>query len=92
MYHFILQLCNKILNVTIDVINDPDKNSNKILNLSSPFIEKAIYESCKIKKSVVEKDEKEMIEETLRVAVNNLHKKIDAEMEASMPSMPGLPF
>ncbi|MDC0356319.1 iron-containing alcohol dehydrogenase [Candidatus Pelagibacter sp.] len=36
-----------------------DKNSNKILNLSSPFIEKAIYESCKIKKSVVEKDEKE---------------------------------
>ena len=36
-----------------------DKNSNKILNLSSPFIEKAIYESCKIKKNVVEKDEKE---------------------------------
>ena len=36
-----------------------DKNSDKILNLSSPFIEKAIYESCKIKKSVVEKDEKE---------------------------------
>ena len=31
----------------------------KILNLSSPFIEKTIYESCKIKKSVVEKDEKE---------------------------------
>ena len=36
-----------------------DKNSNKILKLSSPFIEKAIYESCKIKKNVVEKDEKE---------------------------------
>ena len=36
-----------------------DKNVNKILNLSSPFIEKAIYESCKIKKKVVEKDEKE---------------------------------
>ena len=36
-----------------------DKNRKKILNLSSPFIEKAIYESCKIKKSVVEKDEKE---------------------------------
>ena len=36
-----------------------DKNSKKILNLSSPFIEKAIYESCKIKKNVVEKDEKE---------------------------------
>jgi len=36
-----------------------DKNNKKILNLSSPSIEKAIYESCKIKKSVVEKDEKE---------------------------------
>ncbi len=36
-----------------------DKNYKKILNLSSPFIEKTIYESCKIKKSVVEKDEKE---------------------------------
>ena len=36
-----------------------NKNSSKILNLSSPFIEKAIYESCKIKKKVVEKDEKE---------------------------------
>jgi len=36
-----------------------NNNSNKILKLSSPFIEKAIYESCKIKKNVVEKDEKE---------------------------------
>ena len=36
-----------------------DKNIYKILNLQSPFIEKAIYESCKIKKLVVEKDEKE---------------------------------
>ena len=36
-----------------------DKNNKKIINLSSPFIEKAIYESCKIKKSVVEEDEKE---------------------------------
>ena len=36
-----------------------DKNNKKILNLSSPFIEKAIYQSCKIKKRVVEKDEKE---------------------------------
>ena len=35
------------------------KNNNKILNLSSPFIEKAIYESCKIKKHIVEKDENE---------------------------------
>jgi 3-dehydroquinate synthase len=35
------------------------KNNKKIFNLSSPFIEKAIHESCKIKKDVVEKDEKE---------------------------------
>ena len=36
-----------------------NKESSKILKLSSPFIEKAIYESCKIKKKVVESDEKE---------------------------------
>ena len=36
-----------------------NKNLKEILNLTSPFIEKAIYESCKIKKKVVEKDEKE---------------------------------
>ncbi len=36
-----------------------DKNVFKILDLKSPFIEKAIHQSCKIKKSVVEKDEKE---------------------------------
>ena len=36
-----------------------DRNNEKILSLSSPFIEKAIYESCKIKKNIVEKDEKE---------------------------------
>ena len=36
-----------------------DKNTSKILNLKTPFIEKAIFESCKIKKSIVEKDERE---------------------------------
>tara|TARA_B100000003_G_scaffold204853_1_gene217465 strand:+ start:56 stop:1162 length:1107 start_codon:yes stop_codon:yes gene_type:complete len=36
-----------------------NKNFDKIVNLKSPFIEKTIYESCKIKKIVVEKDEKE---------------------------------
>ena len=36
-----------------------DKNFSKILNLKSPFIEKTIFESCKIKKLVVEKDENE---------------------------------
>ena len=37
-----------------------NKNGKKILNLQSPFIEKAIYQSCCIKKKVVESDEKEM--------------------------------
>ena len=36
-----------------------DHNSENILNLKNPFIEKAIFESCKIKKMVVEKDENE---------------------------------
>ena len=36
-----------------------NQNFKKILNLESPFIEKTIYESCKIKKNIVEKDEKE---------------------------------
>ena len=36
-----------------------NKNSKKILNLKTPFIEKAIYESCKIKKMIIEKDERE---------------------------------
>ena len=35
------------------------KNILKILSLKTPFIQKAIYESCKIKKNIVEKDEKE---------------------------------
>ena len=37
-----------------------NKNGSKILNLKSPFIEKAIYKSCLIKKKLVETDEKEM--------------------------------
>ena len=45
-------------------------NFINILNLSSPFIEKAIYESCKIKKNVVEKDEKE---KSLRKILNFGH-------------------
>jgi len=36
-----------------------NKNIENIFKLKSPYIEKAIYESCKIKKIVVEKDEKE---------------------------------
>ena len=36
-----------------------DNNGKKIFKLKTPFIEKAIFESCKIKKLVVEKDEKE---------------------------------
>jgi 3-dehydroquinate synthase len=37
-----------------------DKNGSLILQLKSPFIEKAIFKSCFIKKKVVEIDEKEM--------------------------------
>ena len=37
-----------------------NKNVNDILKLKSPLIEKSIYESCKIKKLVVERDEREM--------------------------------
>ena len=47
-----------------------NKNIFKILELKSPFIEKAIYESCKIKKMVVEKDEKE---KNLRKVLNFGH-------------------
>ena len=36
-----------------------DKNVASVIKLQSPFIEKAIFESCKIKKNIVEKDEKE---------------------------------
>ena len=36
-----------------------NRNINKILELNSPFIEKSVFESCKIKKKIVEKDEKE---------------------------------
>jgi len=46
------------------------KNFEKIINLKSSFIEKAIYESCKIKKKVVEKDEKE---KNLRKVLNFGH-------------------
>ena len=37
-----------------------NKNKENILNLKSPLIEKAIYQSCLIKKNIVENDEKEI--------------------------------
>ena len=36
-----------------------NSNINNILSIKSPYIERAIFESCKIKKNVVEVDEKE---------------------------------
>jgi len=36
-----------------------DKNIHKILNLEHPYIETAIFNSCKLKKKIVEADEKE---------------------------------
>ena len=47
-----------------------NKNKSKILNNQSPFIEKTIFESCKIKKIVVQKDEKE---KNLRKVLNFGH-------------------
>ena len=46
------------------------KNVSNILKLKSPFINKAIYTSCHIKKKVVEKDEKE---KSLRKILNFGH-------------------
>ena len=36
-----------------------NENIEKILNLKSPYIQKSIFESCKIKQNVVERDENE---------------------------------
>ena len=47
-----------------------NNNFKKILELKSPFIEKAILESCKIKKIIIEKDEKE---QNLRKILNFGH-------------------
>tara|TARA_Y100000590_G_scaffold436294_1_gene556704 strand:+ start:2817 stop:3914 length:1098 start_codon:yes stop_codon:yes gene_type:complete len=47
-----------------------DKNLNKILELKTPYIEKAIFESCKLKKKIIEKDEKE---KNLRKVLNLGH-------------------
>ena len=47
-----------------------NKNKFEILNLKSPYIEKIIYDSCKIKKQIVEKDEKE---KNLRKTLNLGH-------------------
>ena len=57
-----------------------NKNIKNILKLKSPFIEKAIFESCKIKKSIVQKDEKE---NNLRKVLNFGHTFAHA-YEASM--------
>ncbi len=57
-----------------------NKNVKKILNLKSPFIEKAIFESCKIKREIVQKDENET---NLRKILNFGHTFAHA-YEASM--------
>ena len=57
-----------------------NKYGNQILKLKNPYIEKAIYNSCLIKKKVVEKDEKE---KNLRKILNFGHTFAHA-YEASM--------
>ena len=52
------------------IFNYLDKNKFKVLNLQSPYIEKAIADSCKIKKTIVQQDEKE---KNLRKVLNLGH-------------------
>ena len=47
-----------------------NKNINNILNLKSPFVERAIIASCKLKKKIVERDENE---KNLRKVLNLGH-------------------
>ena len=47
-----------------------NKNKERVIKLVSPYIEKAIFESCKIKKQIVENDEKE---KNLRKVLNLGH-------------------
>tara|TARA_Y100000590_G_scaffold151781_1_gene174382 strand:- start:241 stop:1347 length:1107 start_codon:yes stop_codon:yes gene_type:complete len=47
-----------------------DKNFKNIIQLESPFIEKALINSCKLKKTIVEKDE---VEKNLRKVLNLGH-------------------
>ena len=53
-----------------EFFNYLNKYFSNIINLKSPFIEKSIYESCKIKKMIVEKDE---TENNLRKVLNFGH-------------------
>jgi len=52
------------------IFNYLDKNKFKVLNLQSPYIEKVIADCCKIKKTIVQQDEKE---KNLRKVLNLGH-------------------
>ena len=52
------------------IFNYLDRNKFKVLNLQSPYIEKAIADCCKIKKTIVQQDEKE---KNLRKVLNLGH-------------------
>ena len=63
-----------------------DKNVFNVLNLKSPYIEKAIFESCKIKRDIVQKDE---TEKEIRKILNFGHTFAHAYERLSLgPSMP----
>ena len=53
-----------------NLFNFLKKNGSKVLNLKSPFIEKVIFQSCSIKKKIIEADEKEI---SLRKILNFGH-------------------
>ena len=57
-----------------------DKNASKILDLKSPFIEKAIFESCKIKKKIIEKDEKEKFEKNFKFGFHTFAHAYEASL------------
>jgi|TARA_B100000902_G_C27268531_1_gene894996 3-dehydroquinate synthase/shikimate kinase/3-dehydroquinate synthase len=57
-----------------------NSNYSKVIGLKSPYIEKTLYESCKIKKNIIQKDEKE---KSLRKILNFGHTFAHA-YEASM--------
>ena len=52
-----------------------NKNLKKIFNLDEKIISKTIYESCKIKKDIIEKDP---LEKNLRKALNYGHTFVHA--------------
>ena len=66
-----------------------DQNFDNIIKLKSPYIEKAIFESCKIKKNIVQKDEKEIkkiIKDAMTSISSSEHHMFSIPLEVSISS------